>query len=280
MIGIRFFELFKYEDIKVKKYIVAFFSMTMILLSMNNNAINAAFDEPQGIDQMSIDKLSGQMREYLNNHDFESIIQALPDNLAFDIYNETKEFKWIGTKVDSLIRLGRKNEACDFMEKLVLQPMDEKTLAGMFFYKYFTDCLNDNYGNATVSITKVIEMNEKLTDLSKTGESAFIFYQMRADVYAARRMHKEAEDDLAKMQELRRQYPSIFLSGTPGEYMLRKYLEDPEGKSFHRVEMPLAKADPTKGSFTVNWWCCGLSEEDKDEYYRLFVEPLLQTGER
>ena len=270
---------------KQSQSIVVFLFISTILLFLNNdNVINGDFAEPRVIDQIFIDELSGQIREYLNNHDFESIVLVLPDNLVFDIFHETNEFKWIGTKVDSLIRLGRKNEACELMEKAVLQPMDEKILGEIFFFKYAIDCLNDNYGNATVSITKVIEINEKITDLSENEIFAFMCYQMRAWVYAARRMHKDAEDDFLKMQEIRRQFPNSFPPDTPGEYMLRKYLEAPEDKAFHRVEMPLAKAEPTKASYTVNWWCCGLSEETKKEYFHLFVaeewlEKFLSTPE-
>jgi len=264
----------------MKKYIVAaFLSIPITLISLNFNAYSETFNEPQTIDKMSIDELTEQNRKHLKDHDFESIIQKLPDGLLFDICNETGDYgRWVGIKVHSLLMLGQKDDARELMEKVIQQPLDEDTSALMFWVKYFTDCLNDNYGDATISITKVIERNEKSTGMSGAEVSAFIFYQMRADAYAARRMHKEAEDDLVKMQELRRRYPNVFLTNSPGEYMLRKYLEDTEDKSFHRVEMP--PNDPSKINFTVNWWCCGLSEEDKDEYYRLFVEPLLQTGER
>lgn len=262
----------------MKQYIAVFFFISIVLLTVNyNNALSEAFDEPRVIDQLNIDELTEKIRGYLKSNDFESIIQKLPDNLIFDLYIKTKNSKWVDVKTYSLIRLGRKNEACELMEKTVLYQMDN--LYERFFIKGCIDCLNDNYGNAATAYSKAIELCEKPIGSIEIKKFTFVCYGMRASVYALRRMYKEAKADLLKMQEIRQQFPQDFPPDTPYEYLLRKYLEAPENKAFHRVEMPSAKVDPGKISFTVNWWCCGLSEKDKNEYYQLFVKEYLQKNE-
>jgi len=169
----------------MKQYIVAaFFSITVILLSMNiDNAVNV-FDEPQVIDQVSIDEMKKEIGKHLTAHDFNSIIQILPDNLVFGLCDKTGEYdRWISVKAYGLIMLGRKNEASELMGKAVLQQMHKDELAMLFFQKAGIDCLNDNYGNATISMTKAIEWSEKSTEVSEAEKFTFTCYLIPQTVW-------------------------------------------------------------------------------------------------
>jgi tetratricopeptide (TPR) repeat protein len=225
-------------------------------------------DEPQRYDQTNIDELFKQIKQHLSTHDFESVVQLLPDKLLFEIISETDENNDLSlVKAYCLIMLERKNEASEMMEKLVALHKDR---AFLFVDKGLVDCINDNYGKASISFTKAIELNESV-------EVTFFCYIQRVNIYAARRMHKEAENDLVLMQEMRRKFPQIIPpTQSPVEFMIGKYLAEPQGKVMYRVKkLPDDLSEPSLG---VYWWCCNLPEETKNELVRLYGISALPYG--
>ena len=245
------------------KHVTSTLCFSIIFLSIGFCTVSRGdSDTPRKFDQSYLDMLDERMKQYLKDIDYESVIQTLPDDLLLDILDDTKD----DTRLLSLIKtycfimLGRHNEAGELMEKLVLHHND---IATLFIIKGLVDCHNDNYGNATISFTKAIELSESV-------QMKFSCYMQRASIYAMRRMHKEAENDLALMQEMRQQFPRIIPPGkSPAEFIIGEYLADPHGKAIYRLEV--RPTDPSKPGLYVYWWCANISEETINEFARRYA---------
>jgi len=227
---------------------------------MNFDVASMGYSEgTQKYDQKYIDELVKQIRQSLDVHDFESVIRLLPDNLLLEIINETnEEANLCVPKVYCLIMLGRKNEACELMEKLVTH---HNNLALLFHIKGLVDCFNDNFGDATISFSNAIKINE-------STEMTYACYMQRVSVYAMRQLRKEVAEDLLVIQKMKQQFPGKFSQDTPTEFLIREYLAEPQGKIFYRREVwPSNAKNP---SLNVFWWCTNISEEATNEFFRLF----------
>ena len=268
----------------VKVIIFAIFYFAIIKLGYSQ-------EEYSVLSPHTISELDEKIKQHLHVHDFEEVLEMLPDQLFLDlnktiqdyvpkalvadtatkddherIYKQLKDFysaavnNFIFVKIHCLIMLERRSESSDFIAKLISEDVE----GYLFFAKGLVDCINDNYGNATISFTKAIELNQSV-------EMTFGCYMQRACIYAMRKMHKEAENDLLMMQNLRQQFPTMLPPiQSPAEFMIGKYLADPKGKVIYRVGAQ--GRDPSKPSLYVFWWCSNLSEDTIDEFVRLYSE--------
>jgi hypothetical protein len=176
------------------------------------------------------------------------------------------------------IMFDRSNDACLFMRKITESPSintkDIGTKAILFYIRCVMECLDDNYGEALVSLNKFIDY---VKDEKEPG-GIFLGCQFRACLYALKGMKKEAADDIKKIEDLRKNFPhykDVFIL-YPSEYMVKKFLEDTSGKGIIYRQHNTLPQIPTDGlpkdlTFIIVWGCNLINtKEEKEKMEYLF----------
>ena len=81
-------------------------------------------------------------------------------------------------------------------------------------------------------------------------------------------MYAEAEKDILKIQQLRQYSEVDFPPETPGEFLVKSILKNPENRVLYRVEKP--PVDPSIPSLGVNWQEQNMPEDDSKEFEEKF----------
>ena len=150
-----------------RSIILIFVKVLIFVLSCFETPNFVCSDEYYDLSPQFIRKLDESIKDHLTTHDFDMVLNKLPDQLFFDLYKRIQDcselsvadtinsdaytqFKdfyskaveiFLFSKIHCFIMLERRSEASEFMEKLVSEHDD---VSFLFLIKGIADCYTTN----------------------------------------------------------------------------------------------------------------------------------------
>jgi tetratricopeptide (TPR) repeat protein len=147
------------------------------------------------------------IRFQLIQKNYENVLKIIDEHLVLtDNKDPSHLFADSKLKAYCLVMLNKYDEAEEYLSEVCQKFPD---ITGLNIYKAYIECANDNYGKATLSLTKEIE-NCLLPSTENQEEKykiSFWAYNMRACVYACRGFKEKAQNDLYALEKLLQQHP-------------------------------------------------------------------------